>query len=53
VPWHWDKVHQRAINYKKATIAKEVILAYMDNSKVIEIYIDASSKQLGAVITHL
>ncbi len=51
VPWHWGEVHQRAFNHVKATIAKEVVLAYPDYSKVFEIYTDASSKQLGAVIT--
>jgi hypothetical protein len=51
VPWHWDKVHQRAFNHVKATITKDVVLAYPDYSKVFEIYTDASSKQLGAVIT--
>ena len=51
VPWHWDKVHQKAFDHVKATIAKEVVLAYPDFSKVFEIYTDASSKQLGAVIT--
>ncbi len=51
VPWHWDKVHQRAFNHVKATIANDVVLAYPDYSKVFEIYTDASSKQLGAVIT--
>jgi hypothetical protein len=51
VPWHWDEVHQRAFNHIKATIAKDVVLAYPDFSKVFEIYTDASSKQLGAVIT--
>ena len=35
----------------KATIAKEVVLAYPDFSKVFEIYTDASTMQLGAVIT--
>ncbi len=35
----------------KATIAREVVLAYPDFSKVFEIYTDASSKKLGAVIT--
>ncbi len=48
---HWDEVHQRAFNHVKATIAKDVVLAYPDYSKVFEIYTDASSKQLGAVIT--
>ncbi len=49
--WHWDEVHQRAFDHKKATIAREVVLAYPDFSKVFEIYTDSSSKQLGAVIT--
>ncbi len=47
----WDEVHQRAFNHVKATIAREVVLAYPDYSKVFEIYTNASSKQLGAVIT--
>jgi hypothetical protein len=49
VPWHWGEVHQRAFNHVKATITK--VLAYPDYSKVFKIYTDASSKQLGAVIT--
>jgi hypothetical protein len=51
VPWHWEEAHQRAFNHVKATIAKDAVLAYPDYSKVFEIYTDASSKQLGAVIT--
>jgi hypothetical protein len=51
VPWHWDEVHQRAFDHVKATIAKDVVLAYLDFIKVFEIYTDASSKQLGAVTT--
>jgi hypothetical protein len=51
VPWHWDEVHQRAFNHIKAAITKDVVLAYPDFNKVFEIYTDASSKQLGAVIT--
>jgi hypothetical protein len=51
VPCHWDEVHQRAFDHVKATIAKDVVLAYPNYSKVFEIYTDASSKQLGAVIT--
>jgi hypothetical protein len=35
----------------KATIVKEVVLAYPDFSKPFEIYTDASMKQLRAVIT--
>jgi hypothetical protein len=41
----------KSIYHIKATIAKDVVLAYPDYSKVFEIYTDASSKQLGAVIT--
>ncbi len=46
-----DEVHQRAFDHVKATITKDVVLAYPDYSKVFKIYTDASSKQLGAVIT--
>jgi len=35
----------------KTTIAKEVVLAYPDFMKPFDIYTDASTKQLGAVIT--
>ncbi len=35
----------------KATIAKEVVLAYPDFMKPFEIYTDASTMQLGSVIT--
>ncbi len=51
VPWHWVEFHQRAFDHVKATIAKGVVLAYPYYSKVFKIYTDASSKQLGAVIT--
>jgi hypothetical protein len=51
VPWQWDEVHQRAFDHVKATITKDVVLAYLDYSKVFRIYTDAPSKQLGAVIT--
>jgi hypothetical protein len=51
VPWYWDKVRQIAFDNVRATITKEVVLAYPDYSKVFEIYTDASSKQLGGVIT--
>ncbi len=51
VPWHWDEVHQGAFNHVKATITKDVVLAYLEYSKVFGIYTDASSKQLGALIT--
>jgi len=50
-PWRWDPIHQKAFDDVKATMAKEVVLAYPDFSKPFEIYTDASTKQLGAVIT--
>ena len=48
-PWYWAKVHQKAFDDVKATIAKEVVLAYPDFDKVFEIYTDASTKQLGPI----
>ncbi len=51
VLWHGDEVHQRVFNHVKATIAKDVVLAYPNYFKVFKIYTKASSKQLGAVIT--
>jgi hypothetical protein len=50
-PWHWDSIHQIAFDNVKATIVKEAVLAYSDFLKPFEIYTDASTKQLGAVIT--
>ena len=51
VLWYLAKVHQKAFNDIKATIAKEVVLAYPDFDKVFEIYTEASTKRLGSVIT--
>eukprot|EP00804_Cyclotella_cryptica_P021314 CCRYP_001570-RA/>CCRYP_001570-RA protein AED:0.41 eAED:0.41 QI:0/0/0/0.75/0/0/4/0/315 len=45
------KLHQKAFNDIKTSIAKDVILAYPNYSLEFEIYTDASSKQLGSVIT--
>ncbi len=49
--WWWDPIHQQAFVNVKAVIAKETVLAYPDFLKPFEIYMDASSTQLGAVIT--
>jgi hypothetical protein len=49
--WRWDPIHQQVFDNIKAAIAKETVLAYPDFSKPFEIYMDASSTQLGAVIT--
>eukprot|EP00804_Cyclotella_cryptica_P028852 CCRYP_008434-RA/>CCRYP_008434-RA protein AED:0.36 eAED:0.36 QI:0/-1/0/1/-1/1/1/0/140 len=51
LPWYWDTVHQKAFDNVKTTIAKDVVLACPDYSTEFEIYTDASSKQLGSVVT--
>jgi hypothetical protein len=51
LPWRWDPIHQQAFDDVKATIAKDVVLAYPDFTKLFEIYTDASPMHLGAVIT--
>jgi hypothetical protein len=50
-PWQWDSIHQEAFDNVKKPITKEVVLAYPDFTKPFDIYTDASTKQLGAVIT--
>jgi hypothetical protein len=52
-PWHWDESHQQAFNLIKATIPRDVVLAYPDYSEKFEIYADASDFQIGAVITQI
>ena len=49
-PWYWAECHQKAFDATKKVIARDVLLAYPDYSKPFEIYTDASSRQLGAVI---
>jgi len=50
-PWHWNLIHQIAFDNVKTTIAKEVVLACPDFTKPFDIYTDASTKQLGSIIT--
>jgi hypothetical protein len=50
-PWRWESIHQQAFDNVKATIAKELALAYPDFTKPFKIYTDASTTQLGAMIT--
>ncbi len=50
-PWRCVPTHQQAFDNVKAAIAKETVLAYLDFLKPFEIYTDASSTQLGAMIT--
>jgi hypothetical protein len=51
LPWRWDPIHQQAFDDVEATIANDVVLAYPDFTEPFEIYTDASTMQLGAVIT--
>jgi hypothetical protein len=51
LPWKWDSIYQQVFDDVKAEIAKDVVLAYPDFTKPFEIYTDASTMQLGAVIT--
>ncbi len=50
-PWRWELIHQQEFENVKATIAKDIVLAYPDFTKPFEMYTDASTMQLGAVIT--
>jgi hypothetical protein len=50
-PWRWESIHQQAYDDVNATITKEVVLAYPDFIKPFEMYTDASTTRLGAVIT--
>ena len=49
--WYWSDIHQEAFDLVKQTLARETMLSYPDYNDVFEIYTDASSRQLGAVIT--
>ena len=50
-PFYWNETHQKAFNDVKKIIARDIILAYPDYTKPFDIYTDASTRQLGAVIT--
>ena len=50
-PWYWNESHQQSFDAVKEAIARDVLLAYPNYSEVFEIYTDASTRQLGAVIT--
>jgi hypothetical protein len=50
-PRWWDPIHQQAFDKIKAAIAKETVLAYPYFLKPFENSTDASSMQLGALIT--
>jgi len=49
--WYWTAEHQQAFDENKRTVSEEVTLAYPAYGELFEIYTDASTRQLGAVIT--
>jgi RNase H-like domain found in reverse transcriptase/Reverse transcriptase (RNA-dependent DNA polymerase)/Integrase zinc binding domain len=49
--WKWGDEEQQSFELIKRILGKEVLLAYPDFSKEFVIYTDASSTQLGAVIS--
>ncbi len=51
MPWQCNPIHQQAVDSFKATVAKEVVMAYPEFLKPFKIYTDASTMQFGAVIT--
>ena len=51
--WYWPAEHQQAFEEIKRTVSEEVILAYPMYGELFEIYTDASTRQLVAVITLL
>ena len=49
---YWTAEHQQAFEEIKRTVSEEVILAYPVYGELFEIYTDALTKQLGAVMTN-
>ena len=49
--WYWSEIHQQAFDKVKQALARDVMLAYPDYSKPFVIFTDASTVQLGGVIT--
>ena len=50
-PCYWNDTHQAAFDSIKKCLARETILAYPNYGEIFDIYTDASTRQLGAVIT--
>ena len=46
----WKDEHTKAFNRVKAIVCKEVLLSFPDYTKRFQLYVDASDKQLGAVL---
>ena len=49
--FYWSNKHQEAFEAIKKVIVREVMLAHPDYNGPFEIFTDASTRQLGAVIT--
>jgi hypothetical protein len=46
----WTEKHTQAFEAVKAIVSQEVMLSFPDYSQPFELYVDASDKQLGAVL---
>ena len=49
--WYWSELHQDSFDKIKECLSRDVLLAYPQYGEVFDIYTDASTRQLGAVIT--
>ena len=49
--WYWNDIHQESFDKIKECLSRDVLLAYPKYGEVFDIYTDASTRQLGAVIT--
>ena len=49
--WYWNDFHQASFDKIKECLLRKVLLAYPKYGEVFDIYTDASTRQLGAVIT--
>ena len=49
--WYWSDTHQDSFDKIKECLSRKVLLAYPKYGEVFDIYTDASTRQLGAVIT--
>jgi hypothetical protein len=51
--WYWNDFHQASFDKIKECLLRKVLLAYPKYGEVFDIYTDASTRQLGAVITQM
>ena len=50
VPFKWTEEQQEAFDEMKRIVSKKVMLAFPDYTKGFELYVDASDRQIGAVL---